>query len=119
MLDAAGPVDLVFDGVYGAPFEAAPQACARRARLVNVGNLAGASAPVPAGLLRGKQLTISGFAGSHTTLSEKLPALTWLCPGRRRRSSGCAYGRARESRDGVESAGGIPARQIRGASRRR
>jgi NADPH:quinone reductase-like Zn-dependent oxidoreductase len=78
MRAAAGPVDVVLDGVYGPPLEAALQVCAPRARLVNVGNLAGPTAEVPAGLLRGKQLTLSGFAGLHVPLRDKQPALTWL-----------------------------------------
>lgn len=76
--EVAGPVDVVLDGVYGVPFEAALRVCAPRARVVNIGNPAGATAQVPAGLLRGKQLTLSGFAGLHTPLSKKQPALTWL-----------------------------------------
>ncbi|MFJ9173663.1 zinc-binding alcohol dehydrogenase family protein [Streptomyces sp. NPDC102360] len=73
-----GPVDVVLDGVYGMPLEAALQVCAPRARIVNVGNPAGATARIPAGLLRGKQLTLSGFAGLHTPLQAKQAALTWL-----------------------------------------
>ncbi len=75
---AAGPVDVVLDGVYGRPFEAALRACASRARIVNVGNAAGATAQVPAGLLRGKQLTVFGFAGLHTPTKDKRKALSWL-----------------------------------------
>ncbi|MFJ1902159.1 MULTISPECIES: zinc-binding alcohol dehydrogenase family protein [unclassified Streptomyces] len=75
---AAGPVDVVLDGVYGLPLEAALRACAPRARVVNIGNPAGSTARVPAGLLRGKQLTLSGFAGLHTPLRDKRAALTWL-----------------------------------------
>ncbi|WP_410623669.1 quinone oxidoreductase family protein [Amycolatopsis sp. cmx-8-4] len=78
LLAAAGPVDVVLDGVYGLPFEAALRVCAPRARVVNIGNAAGATAQVPAGLLRGKQLTLSGFAGLHTPLREKEAALNWL-----------------------------------------
>ncbi|MCX5214767.1 zinc-binding alcohol dehydrogenase family protein [Kitasatospora sp. NBC_00240] len=78
LLAASGPVDVVLDGVYGLPLEAALQVCAPRARVVNIGNPAGATAQVPAGLLRGKQLTLSGFAGLHTPLRDKQPALTWL-----------------------------------------
>ena len=78
LLAAAGPVDVVLDGLYGTPLEAALRVCAPRARVVNVGNPAGAIAAVPAGLLRGRQLTISGFAGLHTPLGEKQAALTWL-----------------------------------------
>ncbi|NDZ79294.1 zinc-binding alcohol dehydrogenase family protein [Streptomyces sp. SID10853] len=73
-----GPVDVVLDGVYGTPLEAVLQVCAPRARVVNIGNPAGATAQVPAGLLRGKQLTLSGFAGLHTPLRAKEAALTWL-----------------------------------------
>jgi NADPH2:quinone reductase len=78
IIAAAGPVDLVFDAVYGEPLQAALQACARGARIVNVGHGAGPIAQIPAGLLRGRQLTVSGFAGLHTTLLEKQAALQWL-----------------------------------------
>jgi len=78
LLAAAGPVDVVLDGLYGVPLEAALRVCAPRARAVNIGNPAGAIAQVPAGLLRGKQLTLTGFAGLHTPLRDKRAALTWL-----------------------------------------
>lgn len=74
----AGAVDVVLDGTYGVPLEAALQACGQRARVVNVGNVAGATARIPAGLLRGRQLTLTGFAGLHTPLRDKEPALRWL-----------------------------------------
>ncbi len=76
--EETGPVDVVLDGLYGLPLEAALQVCAPRARVVNIGNLAGATAQIPAGLLRGRQLTLSGFAGLHTTQRDKQAALTWL-----------------------------------------
>jgi NADPH:quinone reductase-like Zn-dependent oxidoreductase len=78
LLAAAGPVDVVLDGLYGMPLEAALHVCAPRARVINIGNLAGATVQVPAGLLRGKQLTVSGFAGLHTPLRDKRAALAWL-----------------------------------------
>ena len=78
LLAAAGPVDVVLDGVYGMALQAALRVCAPRARVVNIGNLAGPTAQIPAGLLRGKQLTLSGFAGLHTPLRGKRTALTWL-----------------------------------------
>lgn len=78
LVAAAGPVDVVLDGLYGLPLEAALRVCGPRARVVNIGNLAGPSATIPAGLLRGKQLTLSGFAGLHTPLQDKQRALTWL-----------------------------------------
>lgn len=74
----AGQVDVVVDGLYGRPLEAALRVCAPRARVVNVGNLAGETAEIPAGLLRGKQLTLTGFAGLHTPLANKRAALNWL-----------------------------------------
>ena len=46
--------------------------------MVNIGNVAGATAQLPAGLLRGQQLTLSGFARLLTPLLAKRPALTWL-----------------------------------------
>lgn len=78
LLAASGLVDVVLDGLYGVPLEAALRVCAQRARVVNIGNPTGAIAQIPAGLLRGKQLTLSGFAGLHTSLRDKTPALTWL-----------------------------------------
>ncbi|MDJ0358519.1 zinc-binding dehydrogenase [Paenarthrobacter sp. PH39-S1] len=75
---ASGAVDVVLDGLYGMPLEAALQVCAPRARVVNIGHSASPTATLPAGLLRGKQLTVIGFAGLHTPLTEKQPALTWL-----------------------------------------
>jgi NADPH2:quinone reductase len=78
LLAAAGPADVVLDGLYGVPLEAALRVCASRARVINIGNPAGATAQVPAGLLRGKQLTLSGFAGLHTSLRDKRAALMWL-----------------------------------------
>ncbi|HEX3964479.1 MAG TPA: zinc-binding dehydrogenase [Trebonia sp.] len=78
LLAAGGLADVVLDGLYGVPLEAALRVCAPRARVVNIGNPAGTTAAVPAGLLRGKQLTLSGFAGLHTPLRDKRAALTWL-----------------------------------------
>jgi NADPH2:quinone reductase len=76
--DASGPVDVILDCLYGHPLEAALQACAQRARVVNVGHSAGAVAAIPAGLLRGRQITMSGFAGVHVSLRDKRTALAWL-----------------------------------------
>lgn len=76
--DAIGTADVVLDGLYGAPLEAALQVCAPGARIVNIGNMAGPTAHVPAGLLRANRLTLTGFAGLHTPLAAKEPALRWL-----------------------------------------
>lgn len=78
MRTVAGPVDVVVDCLYGLPLEAALQVCAPRARLVNIGHSAGPTAQIPAGLLRGRQLSLSGFAGLHLPLRDKRAALTWL-----------------------------------------
>lgn len=77
-VEAAGPVDIVLDGLFGAPLEAALVACQMHARVVNIGHLAGATAEISAGVLRGKQLTVSGFAGLHLPLEAKRAALNWL-----------------------------------------
>lgn len=76
--DAAGPVDVILDTLYSQPLEAALQTCAMHARVVNVGHSAGPTATIPAGLLRGKQIEVSGFAGLHTPLRDKQAALEWL-----------------------------------------
>jgi NADPH:quinone reductase-like Zn-dependent oxidoreductase len=78
LLTTAEQVDVVLDGLFGLPLQAALRVCAPRARVVNIGNLAGATAQLTAGLLRGKQITVSGFAGLHTPLQDKQAALTWL-----------------------------------------
>lgn len=78
LLAASGPVDVILDGVYGHVLEAALRVCAPGARVVNIGNPAGATAAIPASLLRGKQITLFGFAGLHTSLRDKAPALRWL-----------------------------------------
>lgn len=76
--DIVGTADVILDGLYGMPLEAALQVCASQARVVNFGHSAGATASITAGVLRGKQLTLYGFAGLHTPLKEKQPALSWL-----------------------------------------
>jgi len=78
LIDRVGAVDVLIDYLFGPPFEAALRACAQRARVVNVGNSAGPAAQLQAGVLRGKQLTITGFAGIHTSLRDKRVALSWL-----------------------------------------
>ena len=114
-------MDVVLDGLYGLPLEAALQVCAPRARVVNIGNLAGPTAQIPAGLLRGKQLTLSGFAGLHIPLQDKRAALTWLW-------TALAGGELQvevntfpleRAPGGLAGAGVLTARQMRRAARRR
>jgi NADPH2:quinone reductase len=76
--DAAGPVDVVLDGLFGVPLQAALQCCAPHARVVNIGNPSGPTAVLSAGLLRSKQIALSGFAGIHMSMNAKQRALGWL-----------------------------------------
>ena len=120
LLTASGPADVVLDGLYGTPLEAALQVCAPHARVINIGNLAGPTAQIPAGLLRSKQLSLSGFAGLHTPLQAKRPALTWLWTAlaERRPAGRGQHLPARAAAGRVAGAGDIPARQMRRAARR-
>ncbi|MHB8313750.1 MAG: quinone oxidoreductase family protein [Candidatus Dormibacteria bacterium] len=59
---AQGPIEVVFDPVFGLPSRAASQACGLRARLVNLGQSAGAEATYRSRDIRGKLLTIVGHA---------------------------------------------------------
>jgi NADPH2:quinone reductase len=66
----AGP-DYVVDPLWGGPLEAAAQAAARGARLVNIGQSAGPEATLTSAAVRGKQLEIYGysnFAAPHEVL---------------------------------------------------
>ncbi|WP_375400859.1 zinc-binding alcohol dehydrogenase family protein [uncultured Amnibacterium sp.] len=76
--EAIGSVDVVLDCLYGTPLEAALQVCAPHARVVNVGHSAGHTARIAAGVLRGQQIRLIGFAGLHTPLAEKRAGLEWL-----------------------------------------
>jgi NADPH:quinone reductase-like Zn-dependent oxidoreductase len=76
--DAAGPVDVLLDGLFGVPLQAALKVCAPHGRIVNIGNLAGPTAVLSAGSLRSKQLTLTGFAGLHMPMKAKQRALGWL-----------------------------------------
>jgi NADPH:quinone reductase-like Zn-dependent oxidoreductase len=79
--EVTGPVDVVVDCLYGIPLEAALRVCGQHARVVNIGHSAAPVAEIPAGLLRGKQITLTGFAGLHTPLRDKRDALSWLWAG--------------------------------------
>lgn len=76
--ESTGAADVVLDCLYGIPLEAALQVCAPHARVLNVGHSAGPTARIAAGLLRGRQITLTGFAGLHTPLAEKRDGLEWL-----------------------------------------
>jgi NADPH:quinone reductase-like Zn-dependent oxidoreductase len=76
--DVAGPVDVLLDGLFGMPLQAALKGCAPHGRVVNIGNPSGSTVVLSAGLLRSKQLTLSGFAGLHMSMKAKEGALGWL-----------------------------------------
>ena len=59
---AEGGADVVFDALWGGPLEAALTAAALGARVIHVGQSAGATATLISGLVRGKQLTIRGYS---------------------------------------------------------
>ncbi|MDX6410546.1 MAG: hypothetical protein QOE91_62 [Gaiellaceae bacterium] len=64
-----GPT-VVLDMLWGEPVVAAADACAPRARIVNVGQSAGPEAPLISGTVRGKELEILGFSNFGRTPDE-------------------------------------------------
>jgi NADPH:quinone reductase len=56
-----GPT-VVIDPLWGEPLVAALEAAAPRARIVQIGQSAGATATIPSALIRGKQLEIFGYS---------------------------------------------------------
>lgn len=78
-LAAASPqINVVLDGLFGMPLQAALRVCAPGARVVNIGNPAGPAISLHGNVLRARQLTVTGFAGYYTPLSQKRVALEWL-----------------------------------------
>jgi NADPH2:quinone reductase len=65
--DGEGP-DVVIDPVWGTPAVAALQSAAMHARLVNLGQSAGAEAVVASGTVRGKSLDLLGHTNYHLPL---------------------------------------------------
>jgi NADPH:quinone reductase-like Zn-dependent oxidoreductase len=62
---ARGEVDVTIDMLWGAPAVAAMNVAARRARHVEVGNMAGEEITLPAPLIRSASLDIRGFSVAH------------------------------------------------------
>lgn len=62
---ADGEIDVVVDPLWGQPAAAAIAACARHARIVQLGQSAGAEATLRSGDIRGKSLDIRGFTLFH------------------------------------------------------
>jgi NADPH:quinone reductase len=62
---AGGPLDVVIDPLWGEPAQEAVKAAGFSARLVQVGQSAGAEASLHSGDIRGKSLAIAGFTLGH------------------------------------------------------
>jgi NADPH:quinone reductase-like Zn-dependent oxidoreductase len=79
LLDAAGgPLDLVFDPLWGAPAAAAIEALKPGGRLVQLGQSAGATATLPSASVRFKELSILGYTNFMSAPQEQEEALTSL-----------------------------------------
>ena len=65
---AEGRIDVVVDPLFGAPFEAALDAASVKARIVQVGQGAGAEATVTSAAIRGKLLEILGHSNHAAPL---------------------------------------------------
>jgi NADPH2:quinone reductase len=74
-----GGPDLVIDGLWGQPAEAALAAIKFNGRLVQVGNLAGRDAKVTAGPLRGGLVSILGHRNFHAPLKVQTDAFQTMC----------------------------------------
>lgn len=66
-----GGADLVIDCLWGEPVLAAIAALQPHGRLVQVGNSAGKTAPIPAGTLRGGSISILGHRNFWASLEER------------------------------------------------
>ncbi|HVC22591.1 MAG TPA: zinc-binding alcohol dehydrogenase family protein [Candidatus Dormibacteraeota bacterium] len=67
LLDAAGgPLNVIFDPVWGHPLEEAIGATAPSARVIHLGESAGSEATLSSAIVRGRQLTIIGHASPQT-----------------------------------------------------
>jgi NADPH2:quinone reductase len=68
-----GPT-LVVDPLWGEPARLATEAAAPNARIVHMGQSAGAEATFPSALVRGKQLSILGYTNFRLTRDERIAA---------------------------------------------
>jgi NADPH2:quinone reductase len=75
--DAAGGdgPTLIYDPLWGEPATAAALAAAPEARIVNLGQSAGATATIPSGAVRGKHLEILGYFNFRAPVQERVLAL--------------------------------------------
>ncbi|MEX0621017.1 MAG: zinc-binding alcohol dehydrogenase family protein [Solirubrobacterales bacterium] len=74
-----GGADLVLDGLWGTPAEAALSSIADGGRLVQVGNSAGSEARIKAGPLRGGLVSIVGHRNFHAPHEIQAEALKTMC----------------------------------------
>ncbi len=74
-----GAPDLVIDGLWGPPAEAALAAIAFGGRLVQVGNSAGKEASLTAGPLRGRLVSILGHRNVYAPIEVQAEALRAMC----------------------------------------
>jgi NADPH:quinone reductase-like Zn-dependent oxidoreductase len=75
---ALGPLDVVFDPLWGPPLMAATVACGPSARIVHLGQSAGPEATLTSAVVRGRQLTIIGHASPATPLEKRRAAFRAL-----------------------------------------
>ncbi|MFL5838370.1 MAG: zinc-binding alcohol dehydrogenase family protein [Solirubrobacteraceae bacterium] len=71
---ARGDVDVTIDMLWGVPAVAAMKVAGRRARHVEVGNMAGEEILLPAPLIRSASLDIRGFSVAHPPIEVKRDA---------------------------------------------
>lgn len=74
-----GGPDLILDGLWGAPAQAALAAVAPQGRLVQVGNSAAKEATVTAGPLRGGLVSILGHRNFHAPVEVQAEAFRRMC----------------------------------------
>jgi NADPH:quinone reductase-like Zn-dependent oxidoreductase len=75
---AGGPLEVVFDPLWGLPLKAATLACGQSARIVHLGQSAGPEATLNSAIVRGRQLTIIGHANPSTPLEQRREAFLKL-----------------------------------------
>jgi NADPH2:quinone reductase len=75
-IEAAGPVDLVLDPLFGPPAEAAVRALAAHGRLVNLGSSAGPTATFDSATVRSRSLRVLGYTNNELTPEQRAGALT-------------------------------------------
>lgn len=67
MAAARGPLEVIFDPLWGNPLQAAVGATGPSARIVHLGDSAGSEATLNSGIVRGRQLTIMGHSNPSTS----------------------------------------------------